>query len=281
MQAVGVGLSSPATKLAGLRQAAYLPRPPRQHHVAVCGALLSRESVPLSSSSNGKAQPLAAAGRPQVKAHASNDQQLGSNEDLGKDAVMLRRIGWISFWAQLALAVVSAVVIFFTLASNTKGLLPSIPVLFTLGGVVSSFISTFFAYGYTRVARRVIIDNEKVKVSNVVGQALANTRLNLIGLGVTLVGLQASVGQLVGKTLASSTSNPYAGAGSGLAQSTPTAIDVFSVQASTNTLMAHFISVFFANWLLRILNKGAQPAAPGLSGGRDNKGGSPQFQGIS
>lgn len=33
-----------------------------------------------------------------------------------------------------------------------QGLMPSIPVLFTLGGVVASFISTFFAYGYTRWA---------------------------------------------------------------------------------------------------------------------------------
>ena len=74
------------------------------------------------------------------------------------------------------------------------------------------------------------------------------------------VTVQASVGQLVGKTLSSSTSNPYAAGGSGAAGATPTAIDVFSVQASTNTLMAHFVSIVFANWLLRLLNKGAAPA---------------------
>ena len=27
------------------------------------------------------------------------------------------------------------------------------------------------------------------------------------------------------------------------------------VQASTNTVLAHFVSIVFANWLLRILNK--------------------------
>ena len=87
------------------------------------------------------------------------------------------------------------------------------------------------------------------------------------------------MGQLVGKTLSSSTSNPYAGAGSGIAQSTPTAIDVFSVQASTNTLMAHFISVALANWLLRTLNKGAQPAKGAPGGGKNSS--QPSFQGIS
>ena len=35
-------------------------------------------------------------------------------------------------------------------SADMQGFLPSFPVLFTLGGVVASFISTFFAYGYTR-----------------------------------------------------------------------------------------------------------------------------------
>ena len=32
-------------------------------------------------------------------------------------------------------------------------------------------------------------------------------------------------------------------------------IAVADVQASTNTVLAHFASIVFANWLLRILNK--------------------------
>ena len=34
------------------------------------------------------------------------------------------------------------------------------------------------------------------------------------------------------------------------------------LQASSNTLLAHFISIVLAQWLLRVLNKGAQPAQP-------------------
>lgn len=57
------------------------------------------------------------------------------------------------------------------------------------------FSMSFHLHGVPcRVARRVIIENEKVKVSNVVGTALANTRLNLIGLFITLVGLQVGCG---------------------------------------------------------------------------------------
>lgn len=37
-----------------------------------------------------------------------------------------------------------------TYTRPVQGALPNIPVLFTLGGVVGSFISTFLAYGFTR-----------------------------------------------------------------------------------------------------------------------------------
>ncbi len=34
-----------------------------------------------------------------------------------------------------------------------------------------------------------------------------------------------------------------------------------ATQASTNTVLAHFASIVFANWLLRILNRAAAKAA--------------------
>ena len=79
------------------------------------------------------------------------------------------------------------------------------------------------------------------------------------------------MGGLVAKTLSSSTSNPYAAGAANRAA--PTSLDVFSVQASTNTIFAHFLSLFFANWLLRKLNSGAESAAQSSSGG----GGGGQF----
>jgi hypothetical protein len=35
----------------------------------------------------------------------------------------------------------------------------------------------------------------------------------------------------------------------------------YSAQASTNTVLAHFASIVFANWLLRLLQKSQQNAA--------------------
>ena len=47
--------------------------------------------------------------------------------------------------------------------------------------------------------------------------------------------------------------------------------DACLVQASTNTIFAHFLSLFFANWLLRKLNAGAGSAAQGS--GSQGRGG--------
>ena len=35
-----------------------------------------------------------------------------------------------------------------------------------------------------------------------------------------------------------------------------------SAQASTNTVLAHFASIVFANWMLRLLQRAQQNAAP-------------------
>jgi hypothetical protein len=55
--------------------------------------------------------------------------------------------------------------------------------------------------------------------------------INLTGLGATLLGLEATVGVLVAKTLTTATANPFvAGAPGGVPYNPVLAIDVFLVQ---------------------------------------------------
>ncbi|KAK9823807.1 hypothetical protein WJX72_005643 [[Myrmecia] bisecta] len=194
-----------------------------------------------------------------AQVHAIGGSPRASGAIADPTANTIRRFGWISFWSQLSLSIVSAVILWFAMTNNNGS--PSISVYFTLFGCVTSFFSTFLAYGLTRVARRVLDGGKELKAGNVATSLLASTRLNLWGIGGTLVGLQASVGGLLGKTLISATSNPYA-AGQQVARSSPAALDIFSVQASTNTILAHFVSIVFATWLLRILNKRSPAASP-------------------
>ncbi|KAK9917810.1 hypothetical protein WJX75_008495 [Coccomyxa subellipsoidea] len=170
------------------------------------------------------------------------------------EAYGIRRIAWASFWTQLSLAVVSAIVLTFTLSSNNWGAVPPLPALFTLFGVATSFISTFLSFGIIRSARKVIVEKASIKKESIASTLLANQTLNLWGIASALIGLQATVGTLVAKILTSSTSNPYQ-AGQAARTATPTALDAFSVQACTNTILAHFASIVFANWLQRTLLK--------------------------
>ncbi|KFM23060.1 hypothetical protein F751_0444 [Auxenochlorella protothecoides] len=134
----------------------------------------------------------------------------------------LRNIGWLSFWAQLTLTIVASGILIFStgIISQNPTELSFIDVC-TLGGLVTSMISTFLAWTYIRAGRKL-------------GQ------------------LKASIGGLVGKTLTSASAAGYAYR---TPAPPPVALDVFSIQASTNTLMAHFVAILFGNWLLRTANK--------------------------
>ena len=79
--------------------------------------------------------------------------------------------------------------------------------------------------------------------------------INLVGLGSTLLGIQALVGVLVAKTLSNATANPFAT--SSAAMYNPVlALDVFLVQAASNTLLGHFLSLACSLWLLNIVGEG-------------------------
>ena len=176
-----------------------------------------------------------------------------------------RKVGWASFWTQLALSLVSAGILLFSVAF-TAGNGPGGALYLTLFGVVASFLSTFWAYGYTRMARKLRATAAAaargsggpvlVRKDDVLASLERGTALNIAGLASTLLGLQATVGLLVAKTLTNATANPFLAGGSG-SYSPVLALDVFLVQASTNTAAAHFVSLLAGLWLTRLINRPA------------------------
>ena len=114
---------------------------------------------------------------------------------------------------------------------------PSISLWLTLFGVVAGFLSTFWSFGYTRLSRRLYKylstgpdDNSKrVKKTDVLNTLMRGSWINVLGLGSTLLGLQATVGLLVAKTLTNATANPFLAGGAG-SYNPVLALDVFLVQ---------------------------------------------------
>ncbi|KAL0040574.1 hypothetical protein WJX77_011338 [Trebouxia sp. C0004] len=188
-----------------------------------------------------------------------------ARKNLANAAAACRRFGWLSFWTQLVLSVVSAIILLFSVAfTSLNG--PSISLWLTLFGVVAGFLSTFWSFGYTRLSRRLYRylstgpdDNSKrVKKADVLNTLMRGSWINVLGLGSTLLGLQATVGLLVAKTLTNATANPFLAGGAG-SYNPVLALDVFLVQASTNTLLSHFASLVLSLWLIRIVGRNPTP----------------------
>ena len=130
----------------------------------------------------------------------------------------------------------------------------------TLFGIFMGFLSTFWSFGYTRLSRklRAFLDYNgtgeapKIRRNDVINMLEKGAIINALGAGASMLGLQATIGLLVAKTLTTATVNPF------LASNTNTwnpvlAFDVFNVQATTNALLAHFFSLMVSLWLLRII----------------------------
>jgi hypothetical protein len=177
-----------------------------------------------------------------------------------------RLTGWISFWVQLVLGVISGIVLLFAgsglgaattvspngVATPVASPETGIGLLFAVLGLLVLFGGAFWAFRYTRLARKLKTHNAEVRPRRVeVFQALRlGLVINLVGMLLTILGAQAIVGSLVGKSFAQGfaifSGNP-------LKFITP--LDIFLVQANTNTIMAHFIGVVATLWLIQSMNR--------------------------
>lgn len=181
---------------------------------------------------------------------ASSAQFTAEESDMIQVGAALRNIGWISFWSQLILSTVSGVVLLFSLGVTTGGSLTATPTdVCTLVGVGCGLLTSMLSWTWIRAGRK-LQELKNIRLQQCMGTVLASTNLNLIGMGATILGLQANVGALVAKTLTSAAGGLYYNP---RAAPPPVAFDVFTVQSCTNTIMAHFVGLVLAQWLLRVL----------------------------
>lgn len=175
-------------------------------------------------------------------------------------ALAFRRIGWISFWSQSVLGVVAIVILGFSslsrdVAVNEQRVGTGIGIFFAIAGVIALGISIFWAFRYTKIAKQLQSSNpnNRPRKADTVQLLRLGVLISLVGMLVSVVGAQAIVGALVAKSL----SLPQAGAG--VYQLDPSRIirplDIFVVQANTNTVAAHLAGLIASLWLLNRVNK--------------------------
>ena len=116
---------------------------------------------------------------------------------------------------------------------------PGVSLYLTLLGVVLSFLSTFWAFGYTRLSRKLLGYSraapqgkfQRISKQDVRATLERGCWFNVLGMASTLLGLQATVGLLVAKTLTNATANPFLAGGAG-SYNPVLALDVFLVQVN-------------------------------------------------
>jgi hypothetical protein len=183
-----------------------------------------------------------------------------SSNAIQRVAFALRTTGWFCFWTQLVLAVVSAIIQLFAIAvfgpaAGKPGTTPGIG-----GGLVFAFIglgilgfSIFQAFRYTRLSRRLKAPGmSRPSRAETMKQVRLGLTSNLSGMAVTLVASEAINGILLAKAI----SQPRGFlANSVNLQDFIQPVDFFVVLANTHTIVAHFVGIVGALWLMREIYK--------------------------
>jgi hypothetical protein len=176
-------------------------------------------------------------------------------------AQIFRLTGWVSFWIQLVLGVVSGVILLFAVFSQRGANTTSNPgtgfgAIFAVAGLIALAVGIYIAFRYTRLGNRLESSNpnnrpRKVETVQVVRFAII---VHLVGMLLTLLGAQTIVGTLVTKSL----TLPQLGVGV-YTQIDPSRsiqpLDMFVVQANTNTVTAHFAGLVASIWILHRISK--------------------------
>jgi hypothetical protein len=174
-----------------------------------------------------------------------------------------RIYGWISFWVQIILAVVSSLVLIFSslvLSFQTRAdqLEQSNPgtgvgLLFAIAGLLALFAGAYWAFRYTQLSRKLRAMDAKLrpKPSDVIQALRVGLIINLVGMLLTLLGGEALIGALVAKAL----SQPQGGAFLERITQAIQPLDIWIVQANTNTSLAHFVGIVASLWLVRCMSR--------------------------
>ncbi len=174
-------------------------------------------------------------------------------------AKTFRLTGWISFWAQLILTVISSIILLFAGAlsrspgANQNSPTTGIGVFVTVLGILVLFFNMYWAlFRYIPIGRK--LDGSPVsrpKRPETIRVLRMGLIVSLIGMLLSLLGAQATIGLLAAKAF-----NQGIG---GFVNTDPSKfiqpLDILVVQASINVILAQFFGILGALWLLNRISR--------------------------
>lgn len=174
-------------------------------------------------------------------------------------AQSFRLTGWISFWTQLVLTVISGITLIFAVAagrtptgvSTNPG--TGVGGLLTIVGIGILVFNMYWALTrYVSVGRRLSgSKSNRPKKLDTIQSIRLGLMVSLVGMLLAILGAETIVGLLVGKALSQ-------GIG-GFVNTDPSRFiqpaDTFVVQASINVILAQFAGIVSALWLLNRISR--------------------------
>uniref|UniRef100_A0A7S3XU13 Uncharacterized protein n=1 Tax=Heterosigma akashiwo TaxID=2829 RepID=A0A7S3XU13_HETAK len=184
---------------------------------------------------------------------------------------------WTSWWAQVILSTVAGVILFFASAITDPRVNMFMNGTLLAGcGVFFGLVSTFWTWGYASAAKRWKrpgADLEKLQRA-MLRRLQFGQFVNILGMAVALTGAEQIVGTLVAKVLSAQGLSPFlGGAAVGYAAGQPLvlpqgavqALDIFVVQANTNSVVSHLcglLTVLYLRGRARRLAAAGDAGAP-------------------
>jgi hypothetical protein len=212
-----------------------------------------------------------------AEAEASLQRSKSSRMHLRRNARFFRSVIWLSWWCQAILSTVAGVILVFSNAITDRSLRGSLATngtLLAVMGVIASGFSLFWTWSnYMQVrkwAGRRKIDPAEAQL-RIRRSLRLGVWVNLVGMFFALIGAEQIVGMLVAKLLYSQGYSPFVAGGVTAASvasqqlnaQTFRALDIFIVQANTNSVLSHFCSLVAGLGLLSKSSALVQaPSAP-------------------
>jgi Protein of unknown function (DUF3611) len=166
-----------------------------------------------------------------------------------------RFTGWLSFWTQLVLAIISSAILLFAAATTRQGANPGagVGIVLTVCGILVLGFNMFWSLTrYVAVGRRLNAPAAaRPKKAEAIQALRTGLTASLVGLLLALLGAEAIVGLLFGKAV----NQGFAGFVNVDPGKFIQPLDILVVQASINVILAQFIAICASLWLLNKMSK--------------------------
>ncbi|NJM45804.1 MAG: DUF3611 family protein [Alkalinema sp. RU_4_3] len=186
------------------------------------------------------------------------DREETVSPNLRQISKVFRRTGWISFWAQLLLAIVSSLIFIFggfaTLAKNnvTGNNAPNGGGLFlAVLSLAVLLYGIYQSFQYVQIGRKLKSENPEVrpKKADTIQFLWTSLLIRGVGMALAIFSAEAIAGVLLGKALTS-----LGGLLSPMNQIVQP-LDLFLLLGNTHTITAQFVGIVAAMFLLNRINR--------------------------